>query len=87
MPHHTIHARAHHAHAVLPRILLTFSRRRLRILALHYFHLDEDAETEIQIDLECEAAMAGELAAQLRRVIEVTDVWYEAVTPDNRAAA
>ena len=77
--HHTIHARAHHAHAVLPRILLAFSRRRLRVQALHYFHLDEAADTEIQVDLECEPGMATELTAQLRRIVEVRDAWSEAV--------
>jgi acetolactate synthase small subunit len=82
--HHTIHARSHHAHTVLPRILLTFSRRRLRIQALHYFHLDATADSEIQIDLECEPRMAAELTAQLRRIVEVKEVWSE-VVPVSRA--
>ena len=77
--HHTIHLRAHHAHAVLPRITLAFSRRRLRIQALHYFHLDEAGDAEVQVDLECEPPMATELTAQLRRIVEVSDAWCEAV--------
>ena len=84
--HHTFHARAHHAHAVLPRILLVFSRRRLRIEALQYFHLDAGADAEIQVDLECEPSMAAEVTAQLRRIVEVEDVWCEAVVTDARRA-
>ncbi len=84
--HHTIHLRAHHAHAVLPRIALAFSRRRLRILALHYFHLDEAATAEVQIDLDCERPMAMELTAQLRRIVEVSEVWCESVATGGTGA-
>ena len=67
--HHTIHARASYAPAVLPRILLAFSRRRQRIQALQYFDLAGEREAEIQIDLDCEPAMARELARMLERMI------------------
>ena len=77
--HHTFHARAHHAQAVLPRILLAVSRRRLRIQALQYFHLDESSDAEIQIDLDCEPRAAAELTAQLRRIVEVREVWCEPI--------
>ena len=82
--HHTIHLRAHRAHAVLPRIALAFSRRRLHVQALHYFDLDEAADAEIQVDLECDARMAEELTAQLRRIVEVRACWCEAIALDGR---
>jgi len=84
--HHTIHARGHHAHGVLPRVLLAFSRRRLRIQALHYFHLDEAADTEVQIDLDCDASTADEVTAQLRRIVELDEVWCESVTASGASA-
>ena len=76
---HTIHLRAHHAHAVLPRIALAFSRRRLRIEALHYAHPDETAPAAVRIDLDCEPPVAAELTAQLRRIVEVSEARCEVV--------
>ena len=76
---HTIHLRAHHAHAVLPRIALAFSRRRLRIAALHYVHPEDTAPAAVRIELDCEPPMAAELTAQLRRIVEVSEARCEAV--------
>ena len=84
--HHTIHLRAHHAHAVLPRIALTFSRRRLRIRTLRYLPLEEDAAAEVRIDVDCEPPMAAELTAQLRRIVEVSEAWCESVAAGGTGA-
>jgi len=73
--HFTIHVNAHNDHAVLQRILLAFSRRRLRIRALQFFDLDPARPAEMQFELRCLPEQASELVAQLRAVIEVTHVW------------
>ena len=75
--HFTIHVNAHNDHAVLQRILMAFSRRRLRIRALHFFDLDEGHPADLQIDLDCRAEQARDLLAQLRAVVEVTQAWAE----------
>jgi acetolactate synthase small subunit len=75
--HFTFHVRTHNEHAVLPRILLTFSRRRLRIDALQFFDLQADKPAELQIDLDCRAEQARDVLAQLRAIVEVTQVWSE----------
>ena len=75
--HHTFHLRLENAHAVLPRILLAFSRRRLRIAAVHFFDLDDARPAELQIDLECAERAADEVERQLRRVVEVATVRVE----------
>ncbi|MDX1512795.1 MAG: ACT domain-containing protein [Gammaproteobacteria bacterium] len=77
--HHTLHLRAFNAHAVLPRILLAFSRRRLRIQALQFYDVFGDAPAELQIDVEADPATVAVLARQLSRVVEVESVRAEAV--------
>jgi len=93
--HYTIHLHAHNEPAVLPRVLLTFSRRRLRIEAMQFFDLRADRPAEMQIDLDCAPEHARDVLAQLRAIVEVTQVWAEpamqtsALAPVNaqRAAA
>ena len=62
-------------HAALQRVLLVFSRRRLRIEALHYA-LSPDA-AELHVDARCPAPEAGAVSAQLRRIVEVLAVAEE----------
>ena len=72
--HFTIHIRARNDHSVLQRILLAFSRRRLRIRALQFFDVDPARPAEMQFELACTAERAAELEAQLRAIVEVTRV-------------
>jgi acetolactate synthase small subunit len=76
-PHVTIHVRAHNHHAVLQRILLAFSRRRLRIQALQFFDLEAGQPAQMQIDLDCDPRHARDVVAQLGAVVEVVQVWQE----------
>ena len=91
--HFTIHVHAHNDHAVLQRILLTFSRRRLRIRALHFFDLDERRPADMQVELDCSEEHARDVLAQLRAIVEVTQVWAdeaplaEAAAPPERLVA
>ena len=75
--HHTIHIDMHNEPSVLPRVLLAFSRRRLRIKAMQLVDLQADKAAEVQIELDCEAEHARDLTAQLRAIVEVTNVWME----------
>lgn len=76
-PHVTIHVRAHNHHAVLQRILMAFSRRRLRIQALQFFDLDPGKPAHMQFDLDCNAQHARDVMAQLGAIVEVVQVWQE----------
>ncbi len=90
--HHTIHLRAFNAPAVLPRILLVFSRRRLRIEALQFYDVFGDKPAEVQIDFNCDAATAADAVKQLRNIVEVQNVRSEtasrtaAPVPENEAS-
>ncbi len=75
--HHTLHIRCFNAHGVLPRILLTFSRRRIRIQALQFFDVFENAQAELQIDIDADAKTIAKLVRQLDRVVEVHSVSAE----------
>lgn len=75
--HHTIHIRAFNGHAVLPRILLGFSRRRIRIQALHFFDVFGSGPAELQIDFDAGAAIVADLVGQLGKVVEVQSVRLE----------
>lgn len=75
--HVTFHIHAHNQHGVLQRMLLLFSRRRLRIEALQMFDLKPDRPAEIQVDLACEESVRRDLLAQLQRIVEVSAVWSE----------
>ena len=79
--HFTIHVRARNDHAVLQRILLAFSRRRLRIQALQFFDVDAHRPAELQVDLDCRPEDARAVLAQLQGIVEVQQAWVdEAVT-------
>ncbi len=75
--HYTIHVHAHNDHGVLQRILLAFSRRRLRVRALQFLDRCEDRPADMQFDLDCRPEHARDLVAQLRAIVEVTQVWAE----------
>ena len=75
--HHTIYIRAFNAHAVLPRILLGFSRRRLRIQALQFFDLFENEPAELQIDCDAEPSVVADVVKQLDKIVEVQSVRAE----------
>lgn len=75
--HYTIHIHTCNEPAVLPRVLLTFSRRRLRIEAMQFFDLHAGKPAEMQIDLHCDPEHVRDVLAQLRAIVEVTQVWAE----------
>ncbi len=85
--HFTIHVHAHNDHAVLQRILLAFSRRRLRVRALQFFDVRDGQPADMQIDLDCMPEHARDVVAQLRAVVEVTRVWAEELQAAAPAAA
>jgi len=80
--HYTIHLRTGNQHAVLQRILMAFSRRRLRIQALQFFDVDERRPAELQVDLDCRPDHARDLLAQLRAIVEVQHVWADEAPAD-----
>jgi acetolactate synthase regulatory subunit len=75
--HCIVQLRLHNQPGVLPRILLAFSRRRLRVRALHFLDVDAGDRAELQIDFEATPDRAEEVAAVIRRVIEVSHLWLE----------
>lgn len=79
--HHTLHLKTFNAHAVLPRILLGFSRRRLRILALQFFDVFENGFADLQIDFDAEASAVAEVVKQLEKIVEVESVRSESRAP------
>jgi acetolactate synthase small subunit len=91
--HVTIHVLAHNHHAVLQRILMAFSRRRLRIQALQFFDLEQGKPAQMQFDLDCQPHHARDVVAQIGAIVEVVRVWQEqlpaaaTVTADARRAA
>ena len=84
--HHTIHIKMFNAHSVLPRILLVFSRRRLRILALQFFDVFENTIAELQIDFDADTPAVADVVKQLDRIIEVQSVRAESHEPRIRSA-
>jgi acetolactate synthase small subunit len=84
--HFTLYLNAHNDHAVLQRILLVFSRRRLRLRALQFFDLDPARPADMQFELPCTPEQARELVAQLSNIVEVIHVWSEE-TPVTEGAA
>ncbi|HEY5701089.1 MAG TPA: ACT domain-containing protein [Gammaproteobacteria bacterium] len=75
--HHTLHIRCFNGHGVLPRVLLAFSRRRIRIQALQFFDVFENGQAELQIDIDIDAKTVADLVRQLDRVVEVQSVKAE----------
>jgi acetolactate synthase small subunit len=87
--HCIVQLRLHNQPGVLPRILLAFSRRRLRVRALHFLDVGAGDSAELQIDFEATPERAEEVAAVVRRVIEVSHLWLEigeAVAPAREPA-
>ena len=91
--HCTFHLQTRTSPSVLPRILLAFSRRRLTVQALQYYDLDETRPAELQLDVDCSARVADDVARQLRRIVEVNTIRLEmqeldetSQPPDSRAA-
>ncbi len=85
--HYTIHVRARNDHSVLQRILLAFSRRRLRIQALQFFDVDPRRPAEMQVDLDCRPDHARALLAQLQGIVEVHHAWADEAAPACEAEA
>lgn len=75
--HFTIHIDMHNDHAALQRILLTFSRRRLRIEGMHFYDLAAGRPAELQIAVACSPERITELVTALRAIVEVSHVWSE----------
>ena len=77
--HFTIHLLIENDHGSLPRILLQFARRQLKIQALHFFDLEPPRLAELQIDLDCANAVGRELLEELRRLECVSQALLEDV--------
>ena len=75
--HFTIHIDMHNDHAALQRILLAFSRRRLRVQGMHFYDLTPGRPAELQLALACTAERVAELVTALRAIVEVANVWSE----------
>ena len=85
--HYTIRVHMHNEPAVLPRVLLTFSRRRLRIEGMQFFDVHASKPAEMQIDLDCAPEHVRDVLAQLRAIVEVTQVWAEPALETNASVA
>ncbi len=92
-PHYTIYVHAHNEFGVLPRILLVFSRRRVKVQALQFFDLEARRPADMQFEVDCEQSQAVHLIAQIKHIVEVSQVWAdetaldEAMTTPARLAA
>lgn len=71
-----------HAPTVLPRVALLFSKRRLTIERLEMYADEEGARATLDLDARCDAATAVKVAQQLRRIVEVSDVRFNAAQMD-----
>ncbi len=91
--HYTIFVHAHNELGVLPRILLAFSRRRVKIQVLQFFDLESQRPADMQFEVDCDPSQIEALIAQLKRIVEVSQVWAdemalnEAMTTPARLAA
>jgi acetolactate synthase regulatory subunit len=74
---HTLNIHALNALGVLPRILLAISRRRLPVCEMHMVDPDRRGEAYIQITLNCEPDSAEQLSKQLRRIVELKEVFVK----------
>ena len=75
--HFTLFVQLDNAHTVLQRILLVFSRRRIRIQGLQMFDVDRNRSAELQVDFESDADTVRDILSRLSRVVEVEKVWCE----------
>ena len=70
---HTIHLSMRSANALLPRVLLAFSRRRHRIRHLTYVDCEDESLVRMRVELCCNRQQANEVACQLLRIVEVVE--------------
>ncbi|MCP5153422.1 MAG: hypothetical protein H6983_04585 [Ectothiorhodospiraceae bacterium] len=73
----TIHLSLWNEHTALQRVLLAFSRRRMRVRSMQFVELDADRPSELQIDCEGCPRLARDLVRQLERMVEVQGAWLE----------
>jgi len=81
-PHYTIYVHAHNEYGVLPRILLAFSKRRITVQALQFFDLEPQHPADMQFDVDCEHDQISALVAQIKRIVEVSQVWADETATD-----
>ena len=67
--HCTFHVEMNPTPSALPRILLAFSRRRLKVQALQYFDLDEARPAELQVDDLLRRMVEGGLLKPVHEVV------------------
>ncbi len=85
--HFTFHVEMDNAHAVLPRVLLVFSRRRLRIETMHFSDpLGNTPRAHLELGLSCSERLARDVTAQLERIIEVHQAFAEPVARSPKRA-
>lgn len=72
---YTLHIHALNALGVLPRILSAISRRRMNVREMHMIDPEQRGEAYIQITLDCEADGAEQLMKQLRKIVELKEVF------------
>ncbi len=75
--HFTLFVQLDNAHTVLQRVLLAFSRRRIRIQGLQMFDVDQSRPAELQVDFEADDDAVRDIISRLNRVVEVEKVWCE----------
>jgi acetolactate synthase regulatory subunit len=75
---YTLNIHALNALGVLPRILMAISRRRLPVREMHMVDPEQRGEAYIQITLDCAADSAEQLSKQLRKIIELKEVFISA---------
>ncbi len=80
--HYTIYVHAHNDNGVLPRILLAFSRRQVKVQALQFFDLEPQRPADMQFEVDCNQSQIKTLITQLKRIVEVSHVWADETAVD-----
>lgn len=80
---HAIHLVMYGATALLPRVLLVFSRRRQRIKRLTYLDCENDSRVRMCVELRCDGQRAQEFSRQLLRIVEVIEARVETIELDS----
>ena len=80
--HYTIYIHAHNENGVLPRILLAFSRRQIKVQALQFFDLEAQRPADMQFEVDCSPSKVDALITQLKRIVEVSQVWADEIVQD-----
>ncbi len=81
-PHYTIYVHAHNENGVLPRILLAFSKRQIKVQALQFFDLEPKRPADMQFEVDGEVTQINALLAQIRRIVEVSQAWADETALD-----